>query len=430
MTHIIKNFDTLATTPERVDALAIAEAGYAGVHTHEAILRKVRMSGTDLLIEDTSYPLKGRRVFFVGVGKCAFTGGKALEEILGDHLTAGIALDVSDIEKSGLTKIEAYAGTHPEPSDINIRATERITAFLSQCRAEDLVIMLVSGGGSTLLCLPDAPMTFVDEKALFNALTSRGASIQELNTVRKHISKARGGGLAQAAYPAEVVALVISDVPDNNIAYISSGPTVRDMSTVEDAKAILTRYEVPTPSTTMFIETPKEEKYFERVTNTLLVSNRDALEAMRSEAERLGYATTIVNNCFTGEAQEIGRTVTAALHSALAKSALLYAGESTVTLGEQYGQGGRNQEMALAIVKELAEDELVLPFASDGHDNSDHAGAIADGTTRVHAEEKDLAVDEALSAHESYNFFITSGDALKTGYTGSNVSDLIIAIKK
>jgi len=393
-------------------------------------LRKVRIHGTDLLIGDKSYPLEERRVFFVGVGKCAFAAGKAFEEILGERMTAGIALDVSDIEKGDLKKIEAYVGTHPEPSETNMKAAERIVTFLSECREEDLVIMLISGGGSTLLCLPDAPMTYLDEKTLFSSLTSRGASIQDLNTVRKHVSKIRGGGLASAAYPAEVVALIISDVPDNNIECISSGPTVRDASTIEDAQAVLARYEVSIPSSTTFIETPRDAKYFERVTNTLLITNRDALDAMRAEAERLGYTTTIANARFTGEAREIGRTVTEALHSAPAKSALLYAGESTVTLGERHGAGGRNQEMALAALADIKEGELVLPFASDGHDNSDHAGAIADEATREHLQTKNLSVEQSLAAHESYNFFETSDDALETGYTGSNVADLIIAIKK
>jgi len=428
VSHIIRNFEELATIKEREDALAIAEAGYENVNTENAILRKMRIENEELVVEDRRYPLAGRRVFFVGIGKCAIVAGRTIEQLLGERLTAGVALDVSAME-GGLTKIETYIGTHPEPSDVNRRATERIVGFLSQCREDDLVLMLISGGGSALLCLHDAPMTCLDERTLFDELTSHGASIQELNTVRKHISKARGGGLAKAAYPAEVIGLIISDVPGDNFQYIASGPTTQDDSTVADARAVLAHYEIQPPAGVAFIETPKESKYFERVTNLLLVTGRDALDAMRAEAARLGYAATVVDEHFADAARDIGRSVAAKLHDAPSRSAFLYAGESTVTLGEEHGKGGRNQEMALATLDDVRVDEIILPFASDGHDNSDHAGAIADQVTREHAEQRNLSISEHLSAHTSYDFFTTTGDFLNTGHTGSNVSDLIIAIK-
>jgi len=429
MERTIKNFDALAVNELRRDALEIAEAGYAAVNVGNALKNIVRLENNEIHIKDKTYALAGRRVFFVGVGKCAFAAAGAIEKLLGDALTAGIAIDVVPAEQYGLTKVETYTGTHPLPSEKNALATKRIFEFLSDRNAEDLVIMIVSGGGSTLLCSYEAPMTCTDESFLFKELTACGATIHEMNTVRKHTSRARGGGLALAAYPAEVISLIISDVPGNDIEFISSGPTVKDTSTVNDAKEVLARFGVTPPENAMFIETPKEEKYFERVSNILFLTNKDALSAMKDEASRRGYAAEIVDEQFSGEAQEVGRTVAEKLHNVVPKTALLYAGESTVTLGENRGTGGRNQEMALGALRDIRPGELILPFSSDGHDNTDAAGAIADAVSLEHMNTQHISVEKYLEAHRSYDFFTTTGDALGTGYTGSNVSDLIIGLK-
>ena len=438
MESIIQNFDELvhpepvdgAENDLRRDALAIAEAGYEAININTVIRSKVQVINYEIQIDGKNYSLANRKIFFVGIGKCAFSAAEAVEELLGDSLTDGIAFDVALPEQNPLTKIKAYAGTHPLPSEDNERVTKRIFEILSECDEDDLVIMLISGGGSTLLCSPESPMTPDNESALFKELTSHGAAIQELNTVRKHISRARGGGLARAAYPAEVISLIVSDVPGNDLQFISSGPTVQDSSTVADAKAILEKYGVTPPANTVFIETPKEEKYFERVANVLFLTSHDALVAMESAATRLGYTPEIVDEQFAGEALEIGRAVVEKLHSAAPKTVLLYSGESTVSLESSIGIGGRNQEMALATLGDIQDDEIILPFASDGHDNTDHAGAIGDVASLEHAREKNLSVEEYLNAHNSYDFFSTTGDAIITGYTGSNVSDLIIALKK
>lgn len=438
MEHIIKNFDTLVC-PEHVegaenelrrDALEIAESGYEAINVGDALQRKMRIENDDLHIEDKVYHIGGRRVFFVGIGKCAFVAANAIERILGDALTDGIAFGVSSPEHFGLTKIETLSGTHPLPSEENEKATKRVLEFLSDLQENDLVIMLISGGGSVLLSLPEAPMTCADEGMIFKELTSRGATIQEMNTVRKHLSKARGGGLARAAYPAEIVDIIVSDVPGKDIQFISSGPTVKDTTTVADAKAVLAKYSITPTANIVFIETTKEEKYFERATNILFLSSQDALSAMQNEAEKLGYTVEIVDEQFTGEARDIGRAVAEKLHESNPKTALLYAGESTVTITSRSGIGGRNQEMALAALAFIQDGELILPFASDGHDNSDHAGAIADCISQAHANENKLSISEYLDEHRSYDFFINTGDAVSTGYTGSNVSDIIIALKK
>jgi len=430
MAHRIQNFETLATNDLRRDALAIAEAGYAAVDVGAALARTLRIEGDALRLGDTTYPLVGRRVYFVGVGKCALVGARAVEQLLGDRLTGGIALDVSPLEAGALTKIEALIGTHPLPSETNEAATKRILEFLSGRAESDLVLMLISGGGSTLLCAHEKPMTCADEVVLWNELTAKGATIQDINTVRKHTSAARGGGLAAAAYPAEVASLIVSDVPGNDIRFVASGPTVPDDSTVEGARAVLTRYGIESAANIEYLETPKEPKYFERVTNTLFLSSADALTAMREEATRLGYAAAVADDRFVGEAREVGRSVAERLRDAQAMTVLLFAGESTVTLTGPHGMGGRNQELALSVLEYLNPDELILPFASDGRDNTDSAGAISDETTRGHAFAQNLSIEEYLESHRAYDFFAATGDALVTGYTGSNVSDIIIAMKK
>jgi glycerate 2-kinase len=429
MARVIQNFETLATNELRLTALSLAEAGYAAINTRAALVRDVRIENDELCIGDAVYPIAGRKIFFVGVGKCAIAAAAAIEPLLGDQLTAGIALDVANTDGHHLSKIAVYLGTHPLPSEINEHATRHIVDMLTGCTEDDIVLTLISGGGSTLLCLPEAPMTPADESRIFTALTAKGAAIEEMNTVRKHLSHARGGGLARAAYPAQVISLIISDVPGNNLEFISSGPTVRDDSTVDDAKAILDRYHIDQTNVT-FIETAKDLTHFEKVTNTLFLTNQDALRAMHEEATRRGYTATIMTDTVTGEARDVGRAIVDALHTMSSKTVLLYGGESTVTLGEHPGSGGRNQEMALAVLADIHDDELLLPFASDGHDNTDHAGAIADSMTRAHADAHALSIDDALSRHCSYDFFTVSGDALITGYTESNVSDFIIGIKK
>lgn len=430
MVHSIKNFDALAETDVRRDALLIAEAAYDAIDLAKAFERKVKVTDETLEIEGKTWSLAGRKIYFIGVGKCAFAAAIAAENLLGDRLTAGIALDVKELAAGTLKKIEALTGTHPEPSETNMAAANKIVGLLKGATEQDLVLLLISGGGSTLLCLHDAPMTCLDEKVLFDELTDKGATIQELNTVRKHISLARGGGLAKAAYPAEAISLIVSDVPGNDIEFIASGPTVRDTSSIDDARAVLARYSLPVPAEVAFIETPKEEKYFTRVTNLLFLTNNDALEAMTAAAAGSGYSPRVVSDRLCGEARDLAHRVAEDLHKAAPRTALLYAGESTVTLGGEHGKGGRSQELALAALADVHEGEVILPFASDGHDFTDHAGALADHVTLAHASAKALDPGAYLVRHASYDFFAASGDALLTGKLESNVSDLLIALKR
>jgi len=424
----IRNAEALGKTKARTDALNILEDGLAAIDT-DTVLRKLVRMGTDtLVVADTPYELPKGRLLFVGIGKCAISGAHTIEDILGSVLSGGIAVDVSMPAVCTTRVIECVAGTHPLPSDANVSATKKIFEMLKGLTEDDLVVMLISGGGSTLLCQPHDSMTCTDEARVFEELTHAGAPIHEMNIVRRHLSKARGGGLAAAAAPARVVSLIFSDVPGDDLPTIASGPTTFDPSTVDDAREILTKYHVALPDV-FLMETPKDGTMFKHVINVLALSNMTALRAMAERAQQLGYAPTIVTNTFHGEARHAAEEIFKKLGMETTKPAAhFYGGETTVTIGGAHGEGGRNLELALGGIPHVREHELLVSVASDGHDNTDAAGAFCDALTHQKAEEKKLDVETYLDRHDSYTFFKQTGDLIETGPTGSNVSDLIIVL--
>jgi glycerate-2-kinase len=342
------------------------------------------------------------------------------------------------VHEGTLQKITAYQGTHPLPSEQNVEATKKIIELLSGRDEKDLVIFVISGGGSTLLCQP-RNHTCAEEAAIFKCLSAAGATIQELNTVRKHISLARGGFLAQYAYPARVISLIFSDVPGNNPEFIASGPTVRDTTSVAEAEKIMEKYGVREKCARLpggqgllpdiLIETPKNEEYFRKVENILLVSNDVALGAMAEEAKKQGFSPQIVTDVMVGESRNVAGQILESLERSGPKTVLLYGGETTVTIKGD-GRGGRNLELALAALKGIGEGELIMTLASDGRDNGEYAGAICDTITYEAAEKAGLDPEKFLADNDSYGFFGKAGNYILTGDTGSNVSDLVIAIKQ
>lgn len=423
----IRNAETLGTTKARIDALSILDTGLSAIDTETVLTRVVRRDGDMLVIDGTPYPLPEGKLVFVGIGKCAITGAVAIESILGDALSGGIALDVSMPAACRAKKIECIAGTHPLPSDGNIAATKHVLAALEALTAEDFALVLVSGGGSTLLCQPPASMTAGDEARVFGELTKHGATIEEINTVRRHLSTARGGWLAAAAHPARTIALIFSDVPGDDLSAISSGPTVYDATTIDDARAVLARYDVPLQDD-FLIETPKDRVTFDNVTNVLALSNMTALAAMREAATLRGYSATIRDHTFSGEARDAGEAILTALREEPAPAVHLYGGETTVTIDGPSGKGGRNTELSLGALAHVREGEVLISIASDGHDNTDAAGGVCDTLTREKAHARGLDADASLTGHDAYTFFETTDDLISTGRTGSNVSDLIIAL--
>jgi len=424
----IRNFEALAETPARSSLLTIAEAGLQAIQTPRVIEQTVSLDGVNLHIAGKKYDLSEYEgLYVVGVGKCSIDAACVLEQILGDRITEGAVLDVRGAE--GLSRIQAYCGTHPYTSAENVQYTRRLLDIAQKAGEHDLVLVIISGGGSALLCQP-ASHTPTQEAELIQHLFKGGAAIEDLNIVRKHLSKARGGHIAAAAYPATVVSLIFSDVPGNDITTISSGPTVLDETTIEDARALFEKYHVSRIGfdADHLIETPKVPGVFARVTNELILTNEIALRAMEERASDLGYTPYIRDTELVGEAREVGCMISKELHVAKPRTVLLYGGETTVTI-DGPGKGGRNEELSLGALSELADDELVLSIASDGRDNTEFAGGIADVITKKRAQEKNLDPKDYLYTNDSFTFFHTLEQGVETGYTGANVADLVIALK-
>ncbi len=430
----IQNFDALATSPERKAALEITEAALAAIDTKAVIRKWVSNTNGNLtigehLIKKEEYD----RLFVVGVGKCALEAGIALEEILGEQLSSGMLL--TPIHPSALSnfppedKLKIFVGSHPFPTEANVNATSEIINLLATCTPKDMVLFVISGGGSTLLCQP-RNLVCAQEKEILNILFDKGATIEEDNIIRKHLSLARGGHLAAYAYPARIISLIFSDVPGDDVQFIASGPTVMDTTTVAEAETIVKKYQLEKHLgfKIELLENPKDKKYFEGVTNIIVVSNRVATDAMEKKAEELGCKATTVTRTLQGEARKVGKNIAKKIHGMPPGSVLLYGGETTVTV-KGSGIGGRNQEVALGAMGKIREGELILSFASDGRDNSDCAGALCDIMTGEKAKKLSLDPRSFLKRNDSFHFFEAVGDSLKTGDTGSNVSDLIIAMK-
>src|SRR3989344_8388209 len=336
----IKNFKELNINPERNLALKIIELGLQSIDSYKVIEKCLKLKDHTIFVFGKPFIISSKgKLVVVAVGKCAIDATKAVEKILGNVITRGITLDVRPNET--FKYIKYMAGSHPMPSLANVIATKEIIETLDKLSPEDTVLFIISGGGSTLLCLPQSGADCAIEKRLDEELFRAGASIQEINTIRKHMSLARGGNLAKYAYPAQVISLIFSDVPGNDIGFIASGPTVKDTTTIADANAILSKYNILQKcniDNCGLIETPKEEKYFSRVYNTIVVSNEHMLKEMANFAEKTGFSPKICSTSMTGEARDAGKRIAREISESPSKSVFLYGGETTVTIrGKGHG---------------------------------------------------------------------------------------------
>lgn len=423
---IIKNFESLASNPQRKHALLIAEAGLSAINTTQVLSRQVSLSGDQrfLKISGNRFDLsKYKNILCVGFGKPAYEAVSFLKSLLQDKITQGFVISLTQGDIPG---IKNTVGTHPLPSEQNIKATQEIISHLSFLNESDLVICVVGGGGSSLLCYP-SELGCEMEVSILTQLTKKGADISEMNVVRKHISRVKGGHLAKICYPATVIGLIFSDVPTTDLSMVASGPTYLDSSTTEDASNILSKYDALTSCRLPYCrleETPKDPKYFKNVHNILMVSSEISLKSMKLKAEDLGYKAKILPGYFTGKAKDIFPEL---LKRSDARTVILGSGETTVEVLGQ-GEGGRNQESVLAGLKYLKSGQVVLALASDGFDNTPSAGAIADTNSLVRAKQLGIDPEVYLSQNDSYSFFKEIGDWIDTGPTGSNISDLLIYI--
>lgn len=416
----------LSTTPLRKDAVAIFEAGLDAVETRLVVKNQVRLEGGFLYIGRKKFRLsKFRRIYVIGIGKASHAAAQVLEDILDDRITDGIVIDAKN---GSLKRIKFIEGTHPLPSEVNLRATGEIIGLLKSLDSQDLLISIISGGGSALMSMPYT-LEYETMRELTDLLMKKGATIEELNTVRKHICEIKGGQFARMAHPATIISLIFSDVPGDDISLIGSGPTVLDTSTVDDAMRVLDKYKAAEKYKIKYedlCETPKDPLVFENVYNFVLVSNKLAIEAMGRKARELGYKPRVFSTELQGEARDVGKKLAIMTK---AGEALIAGGETTVTV-KRPGKGGRNQEVAIGALDHLAKLQLVASLNSDGKDHTDIAGGIADVVTLEKAQRKGISARKALQMNQAHDFLVQTQSYFRTGRTGINVSDLMLSLRK
>lgn len=444
----------LADPHRRLRILPVLEAALAAVDPGPAVRAALRRTGNRLAIGETVYDLtQYERVLLLGFGKAAVAMGVAAAEVLGDRLAGGALLTKHGHAagaKALPRSIAVFEAGHPVPDAAGVQAAQRIAELADSATARDLVLCLISGGGSALLTLPGAGLSLADLQAATAALLRCGASIDEINALRKHLEQLKGGQLARLASPATVASLVLSDVVGSPLDVIASGPTVPDRSTWQGAWQIVQRYglEPTLPAAViqhlraglagLLPDTPgADDPVFSRCQTVVVADNRRAAQAAAARAQVEGFNAIVLSTYVEGEAREVakvaaalGREIAAHGHPLAAPACLLLGGETTVTLTGQ-GRGGRNQELALAAALALArmpegQRIVIAALATDGSDGpTDSAGGLADAGSVARGQAAGLDAAAHLANNDAYPFLHASGDQLRIGPTQTNVNDLL-----
>lgn len=450
---MIKNKEQLinnGSTPRRCEGrrllLEAYEAALSVVEPHKMVQSRLTLKKNSLMVHGHVLELdKFRNIFVIGAGKASGGMAEALEVLLGERISRGIVNVPHGLEhKTGRITIN-HAG-HPVPDESGVYGARVMAELAMEASAEDLLICLISGGGSSLLPLPRGEVSLEDKRNITAALLRSGATIGEINTVRKHISAIKGGWLAEKAFPATVLNLVLSDVPGDPLDFIASGPAVADSTTFADAAGVLHRFDLfkSAPVAVQNVinlgiegqieDTPKAgNPVFSKVLNCIIGNNNVAVHSAAASLSAAGLQTMVLPEILEGDADEMGLKL-AALAVRTADSgkrvAIIAGGETTVKLRGN-GQGGRNQQMALAAAELISGvDGLVFgALSTDGVDGpTDASGAVIDGSTCARALQSGLNRKDLLWQNDSYAFFHKLNDLVITGYTGTNVNDLYIAI--
>jgi glycerate 2-kinase len=427
------------------------EFALMSVDPHALVSRRVRTQGQRLLIDGETIPLGDYdRVFILGGGKASGAMAEALERILGNRLDGGFVVVPSGQELPKLNKVRSVTASHPIPDSNSVNAAKEITTLAEKLNNRDLLICAISGGGSALLSLPLEPLTIGDKGIVSRLLMNAGATIIELNTVRKHLSAIKGGWLARRSGAGRILGLIISDVVGDRLDSIASGPISPDPTTFADAIAILKKYNLleSIPRTAADIlregndgkipETPKaSEPCFERVSYHILGNNRTACESAQKFLRSRRTRAKILSSSVTGEARYLGSFI-GSLAREIAWSnqpfarpcALVLGGETTVKVTGS-GLGGRNQECAMGCAREVQglTGVAMASIGTDGIDGpTDAAGAIVDGMTITRSKALGLDFESLLSQNDAYRFFLPLKDLVMTGRTNTNVNDIIVAV--
>ena len=425
--------------PRHVQALI--ESALQAVDPSAAVRRQLRLETDRLVAGEQAVGLAPEaKIYLAGAGKAGVPMGRAAAEILGDRLAGGV-MAVPQAPADGDRRIEWIEAGHPLPNEGSIRAGKAIEALLGQAQAADVVLALISGGGSALLELPVGQVTLADLQTTNQLLLRSGANIEQINLVRQRLSRIKGGGLARMAGPATVVSLILSDVVGNPLDKIASGPTVPGRHSREDAQAVLDQLELTggLPATVRAqldlasAQPPTEARGWQ----VLIGDNRLAAEAAAERARSLGFQTAVLTNQLEGEAAYVGYLVAALAKSVQrhadpvpAPACLILGGETTVTVRGD-GLGGRNQELALAAAIGLDgwPNLAVATLATDGVDGpTPAAGAVVSGDTVAQAHELGLDPEAALQTNDSHTLLHAIGADLLLGPTGTNVNDLIFVL--
>jgi hydroxypyruvate reductase len=426
----------------RVTARHLFEHALAEASIDHAFQRHIECERGVLRVCEDLFDLNSyARIFVVSIGKAGHTLVNALEMQAGSRFEGIIASSVPPATQ--LRGFRYFQGGHPTPNEESIRAAEAMLKSLNAQSASSLVIFMISGGGSSMAEKPlDDEISLADLIATYRVLVHSGAPIAEINAIRKHLSAVKGGRLARAAHPAQQVSLLVSDVPDNMLDALASGPTMPDSTSVEDCYALAAKYEMleqfPPSVRELFQrraleETPKsDDPTFHRSRWWPILSNKSLVEAAKAEAEKQGFVVTVDNSCDDWDYSKAADFLLNRLRELKKQSdrvCLISGGEVTVTV-KNGGLGGRNQQFALACATKIAGENItVLSAGSDGIDgNSTAAGAVADGTTLDRAKARSLAAQSYLEGFNAYPFFEAMGDAVITGPTGNNLRDLRILL--
>ena len=429
---------SLKAHPYGEDITRVLAAAIQAVDPYQAISRHMRLMDEDLHLGGRTYALRRyRRIFLVGAGKAGLPMTQAVVDVLGSRIVDGVVIvkeGYGGPDKVGTVKIRE-AG-HPVPDQRGIAATREILEILSHTEPDDLVIAVISGGGSALLTDPIPGVSLEELQTLTGMLLACGAEIGEINQIRRRLDQVKGGGLVRAADPARVAALILSDVVGDPLEYIASGPTVLSARNWQETRAIVEKYQlgeqIPPHIRTALNSPPLPPFSLQPPNNILVANNLTAANAAIQTAESLGYRAGLLTNTLSGEArlvgQEYGEMLKMLAEEETQRPVMWVAGgETTVTITGE-GRGGRNQELALAAVPALSgsRNEILVSLATDGGDgNTGAAGAVVTGESMQRASALGLDPAEYLANNDSHTFFRHLGDCLMPGPTRTNVNDLL-----
>jgi glycerate-2-kinase len=448
--QLIRNGETPLNQNARALALKGLESALKAIDPKQIIKSKLSLKNSTLQVDGYSFNLKKyKNVYVIGGGKASGSMAEALEQVLGKYIKSGF-VNVPSGSKHKTDIIELHEASHPIPDEAGVKGTRRMLEIAEQAKEGDLIVCLISGGGSSLMPLPRGGISIANKREITNALLKCGATINEINTVRKHISDFKGGWLAKKAYPATILNLILSDVVGDPLDFIASGPTVPDSTSFGDAVKVLEKYGLWTKAPAsirkvlsdgkkgIIPETPKaDDEAFKKVFNVVVGNNRLASLTAQEHLKSEGLNTLLLTATLEGEARHVGimlasiaREISISGNPVPKPAGIIAGGETTVTVTGK-GRGGRNQEIALAAARNLKgmNGVVIASLSTDGVDGpTDAAGAVVDGKTLDRAAEMGLTPEKYLAENDSYHFFSKLGDLIFTGPTGTNVNDISVIV--